>query len=66
MNQAQLNRAVARATGESVNLIRSLGFVPLLLPQPMPRPPRKLGRQRAARVRAASVRQVMPPLRAAA
>jgi hypothetical protein len=29
MTQAELNRAVARATGESVSLISSLGFVPL-------------------------------------
>ena len=29
MNQRQLNREVARATGESVSTIASLGFVPL-------------------------------------
>ncbi|MHB1038186.1 MAG: hypothetical protein ACYC35_26410 [Pirellulales bacterium] len=29
MTQAELNRAVARATGESVNTISNLGFVPL-------------------------------------
>ena len=28
MNQAELNRAVARATGESVSTIRRLGFGP--------------------------------------
>ena len=29
MTQAELNRAVARATGESISLISSMGFVPL-------------------------------------
>ncbi len=29
MTQNELNRAVARATGESVSLISSMGFVPL-------------------------------------
>jgi hypothetical protein len=29
MTQNELNRAVARATGETVSLISSLGFVPL-------------------------------------
>jgi hypothetical protein len=29
MNPRELNRAVARATGESVSTIASLGFVPL-------------------------------------
>jgi len=29
MNRRDLNRAVARATGESVSTIASLGFVPL-------------------------------------
>jgi len=29
MTQAELNRAVARATGESVSLISSMGFVAL-------------------------------------
>ena len=33
MTQAELNRAVARATGESIDTILSLGFVPLT---PMP------------------------------
>jgi hypothetical protein len=32
MKQSDLNRAVARATGESVALIRSLGFSELHLP----------------------------------
>jgi hypothetical protein len=30
MTQAQLNRAVARATGESVRTIHNLGFSPLI------------------------------------
>ncbi len=29
MTQAEQNRAVARATGESISLISSMGFVPL-------------------------------------
>jgi hypothetical protein len=29
MNQSELNRAVAKATGETVAVISSLGFVPL-------------------------------------
>lgn len=29
MNQRELNRAVARATGESVYVISELGFIPL-------------------------------------
>jgi hypothetical protein len=29
MTQAQLNRAVARATGESLSTINAIGFVPL-------------------------------------
>ncbi len=34
MTQNELNRAVARATGESVSVISSMGFVPLTsLPQ---------------------------------
>jgi hypothetical protein len=32
MTQAQIDRAVARATGESIALIRSLGFSELCLP----------------------------------
>ena len=32
MRQNDLNRAVARKTGESVSLIASLGFVPLTSP----------------------------------
>lgn len=44
MKPADLNRAVARATGESVRLIQSLGFGPLNLPTHHPRPPRKTRR----------------------
>jgi hypothetical protein len=29
MTQRELNRAIARATGESVSVISSMGFVPL-------------------------------------
>ena len=29
MTQAELNRAIARATGESVSVIAGMGFVPL-------------------------------------
>ena len=38
MNQAELNRAVARATGESVDTIAQRGFVPLT-PVPFEREP---------------------------
>jgi hypothetical protein len=38
MTQAELNREVARATGESVAEIRHLGFVPLTL-EPYEREP---------------------------
>ncbi|MCI0640163.1 MAG: hypothetical protein L0Y72_24450 [Gemmataceae bacterium] len=37
MNQGQLCRAVARATGESVDFIRRMGFV--LVPDHSPPPP---------------------------
>lgn len=30
MTQAELNRAVARATGETIDMVSQLGFVPLL------------------------------------
>ena len=33
MTQAQLDHAVARATGESLSTIRSHGFSPLFIPQ---------------------------------
>ena len=33
MTQAQLNRAVARATGESLDCVRHRGFSPLRLPR---------------------------------
>jgi len=32
MNQSELNRAVAKATGESVSMIAEMGFVPLANP----------------------------------
>jgi hypothetical protein len=38
MTQADLNRAVAAATGESVSMIDGLGFVPLT-PTPFEREP---------------------------
>ncbi|SFJ15453.1 hypothetical protein [Planctomicrobium piriforme] len=38
MRQRDLNRAVARATGETVSLISELGFVPLW-PEPFDREP---------------------------
>lgn len=34
MTQAQLNRAVARATGETVNMVEQLGFSLLVIPEP--------------------------------
>jgi hypothetical protein len=37
MNQHQLDRAVAAATGETVGFIRSMGFGALMLPEPRPR-----------------------------
>jgi hypothetical protein len=37
MNQHQLDRAVAAATGETVGFIRSMGFGALVLPEPGPR-----------------------------
>jgi hypothetical protein len=46
MKQADLNRAVARATGESVRMIRSLGFTVLH------RQRRARSRRRAARLSA--------------
>jgi hypothetical protein len=33
MTQSQLDHAVARATGESINTIRHHGFSPLFIPQ---------------------------------
>ncbi len=38
MTQAELNRAVARATGETVKTIAEMGFVPLT-PTPIEREP---------------------------
>jgi hypothetical protein len=37
MKQSDLNRAVARATGESVRLIKSLGFSAIIRPCSSPR-----------------------------
>jgi len=34
MTQGQLNRAVARATGETVNMVKQLGFGLLVIPEP--------------------------------
>lgn len=48
MSQAQLEREVARTTGESVGFIRSMGFSELNMP--CPPSPRKYGRQAALRV----------------
>lgn len=41
MRQRDLNRAIARSTGESITTISRLGFVPLL-PEPIDREPRFL------------------------
>lgn len=35
MNQTQLDRSVARATGESIATIRHLGFSEMLMPRPV-------------------------------
>ena len=43
MTQAQLNRAVARVTGESVGLVEQLGFNLIVVPD-MQRTPRSLHR----------------------
>jgi hypothetical protein len=49
MTQTQLNRAVARATGESVEVIQYRGFSPMKLPsRPFRRPRRDRGRRRAS------------------
>lgn len=34
MTQAQLNREVARATGETVDFIKQMGFVAVVVPAP--------------------------------
>jgi hypothetical protein len=44
MSQSDLNRAIARATGESVHLIESLGFGELHLPRPRQQRPRRARR----------------------
>lgn len=46
MRQADLNREVARATGESVNVIESLGFLFVETPAPRPRRRRRHRRRR--------------------
>lgn len=46
MTQAQLERAVARATGETVATIQQRGFMPMPLPSP---PPKRLYRRRRRR-----------------
>lgn len=51
MRQADIDRAVARATGETVALIRQLGFT--LLSQPTPIAPRPRNQHRGRRCRAA-------------
>jgi hypothetical protein len=33
MNQSDLNREIAKATGESVSLIKELGFTEVIVPQ---------------------------------
>jgi hypothetical protein len=48
MSQAQLEREVARSTGESVGFIRSMGFSELNIPRPQH--PRRFGRQAAIRL----------------
>jgi hypothetical protein len=53
MTQAQLDRAVARATGESVAFIRGMGFGLLSLPRPpeLTRAANRLRRYRRRRAR---------------
>jgi hypothetical protein len=48
MNQAQLERAVCRATGESRELIQRMGFS-LLVPPPPPPPPQHRKKHRHRR-----------------
>jgi hypothetical protein len=60
MKQSDLNRAVARATGESVRLVQAMGFSPLVLS-----PPRRPQRPQAHRLRAmTSVRRTVDVRRA--
>jgi hypothetical protein len=51
MSQAQLDREVARSTGESVGFIRSMGFSPMNMP--CPQRPRKDAMQAAVRIQKA-------------
>ena len=46
MRQADLNRAVARATGETVDFIKGMGFSPLVLKAPKPHSRRRRRHQR--------------------
>jgi hypothetical protein len=54
MTQNELNRAVARATGESISLISSLGFVPLS-DTPHEREPRTVDWDKAQQTRRVSL-----------
>jgi hypothetical protein len=49
MSQNQLNREIANATGESVGLIRSLGFNVVIVPQRSHRPRRDGSAQSSAK-----------------
>jgi hypothetical protein len=51
MTQAQLNRAVARATGESVGMVEQLGFNLIVVPdmQSTPRPFHRAGKRNRSR-----------------
>ena len=65
MTQSQLDHAVARATGETVNTIRNHGFSPLYLPQVVHGPS---GSNQQARLAAKPIRLQIAsqPLRKAA
>jgi hypothetical protein len=56
MTQAELNRAVARATGESVSLISSMGFVPVN-DSPHEREPRTIDWDKAQQTRPVSLQR---------
>jgi hypothetical protein len=51
MTQRDIDRAVARATGETVGRVHQMGFTLIVPPQPLPRRP-------------AQAATVVPPLRA--
>jgi hypothetical protein len=64
MNQRDLNRAVAKATGETVTTISEMGFIPLT-PHLLPREPRFLDWDQLDRERNVAVsrsRQAVPAL----